>query len=126
VTIREVLELSLGLMDEIEDEEAYEARAVPIMNVLQGEMARAAGIRGYRADSEDLDDYIGLPEELMEGVAPYGLAAHLLLEENPALASYFSARYEELLMRYARGLEAEINNVTNLYGGIEYGEFGRW
>lgn len=57
---------------------------------------------------------------------PYGLAAHLLLDENPGAAGYFQQRYDELRALLSRGLPQESEEIEDRYGGIEYGEFSRW
>ena len=57
---------------------------------------------------------------------PYGLAAHLLLDENPDVAAFFNQRYAELLSEYRRGIPAASEDIQDLYGGIEYGQFARW
>lgn len=57
---------------------------------------------------------------------PYGLAAHLLLDENTNAAGFFQQRYEELKSQLARGLPRESEDIEDRYGGIEYGEFSRW
>ena len=60
------------------------------------------------------------------GALPYGLAANLLVDENPGAASFYQQRYEELRGAYLARLRAHVSAVENLYGGLEYGEFGEW
>ena len=55
-----------------------------------------------------------------------GLAAHLLLDENPDVAAYFNQRYTELLLQYKNSIPTAAEEIQNLYGGIEYGYFSRW
>lgn len=61
---------------------------------------------------------------------PYGLAAHLLMQEDPSSANFFQQRYEELLNMLRRGLPSESEDIVDLYGecgGISpYNEFGMW
>lgn len=62
---------------------------------------------------------------------PYGLAAHLLLDENPTAASFFNQRYEELKASLRAGLPTMSEDIEDVYGsgcgGIEpYNEFGMW
>ena len=45
----------------------------------------------------DFDTPINLDDYIAQTVMPYGLAAHLLIDENPTVASFFQQRYEELL-----------------------------
>ena len=51
-------------------------------------------------------------------VLPYGLAAHLMLDENSAMASYFNSRYEELKRQATKGPPAPTEKITELYGGF--------
>ena len=80
-----------------------------------GQTARLPGDRG-----------LWLDDGLCQGVLPYGLAAHLLLDENPDVAAFFNQRYAELLSEYRRGIPAASEDIQDLYGGIEYGQFARW
>ena len=57
---------------------------------------------------------------------PYGLAANLLVDENPAPASFFQQRYEELRAVYLARRKASIEDIEMLYGGVGQGEFARW
>ena len=57
---------------------------------------------------------------------PYGLAAHLLIDENPDMASFFNQRYQELLNQFRYSIPVESEDIQDLYGGIEYGYFARW
>jgi len=61
---------------------------------------------------------------------PYGLAANLLIDENPAAASYFQQRYEDLLNKKKSRAKADIGSIEDVYsganGGIEYGWFANW
>ena len=61
---------------------------------------------------------------------PYGLAAHLLLAEDPATASFFQQRYDELKMRLSVGMPSASEDIVDVYGprgGIwPYNEFGEW
>ena len=56
---------------------------------------------------------------------PYGLAAHLLIDENPTVAAFFQQRYEELLDKLGN-VPAEFEPIEDVYGGIGHSEGGRW
>lgn len=139
-----VFDLAMALMDEVNestgqtdtsDTREYKNRTLFILNVLRGELYPysdtydkdvengkrpiAAVIENFEADIQ-LDDYI------CQSVIPYGLAAHLLLDENPTAASFFQSRYEELRSLLARGLPQGSEDIIDLYGGIEHCEYGRW
>lgn len=47
-----------------------------------------------------MEDEVDLDDELTLTVLPYGLAAALLADENPTLANFLQARYEELLQKF--------------------------
>ena len=85
-------------------------------------------------DGLDLDDYI------CRNVLPFGLAGLLLTEENPTQANFFWQTYlENLNTAKSRLPSGGIESVEDVYGGggpggesymgwggIEYGQFGRW
>ncbi|MCQ4865583.1 hypothetical protein [Pseudoflavonifractor phocaeensis] len=141
-TAQEVFETAMHLMDEVNestgkadasDTKEYKNRAIPILNILRVECFPASDT--YKAEPgkrpvcpriEAFESPIGLDDGICQGVLPYGLAAHLLLDENPDVAGYFSQRYEELLSAAGRGLPAGSEDITDLYGGIELGQFARW
>jgi hypothetical protein len=57
---------------------------------------------------------------------PYGLAAHLLLQEDPAAANFCQQRYDELKSRLHIGLPASSEEIEDVYGGWPYNDFGSW
>lgn len=57
---------------------------------------------------------------------PYGLAANLLVDENPAAASFYQQRYEELRAVYLARRRTDLEDIELLYGGVEQGNFARW
>lgn len=138
-----VFDLTMALMDEVNetgatdtaDTREYKNRTLHILNVLQGELypfsdrfavaepgkrSIAVPIITFTADIESLDDYI------CQSVLPYGLAAHLLMDENPSAASFFQSRYEELKLALNRGLLTASEDIVDVYGGIEHGEYSYW
>lgn len=141
-TAQEIFETAMGLMDELDDagradtgdSREYKNRTLSILNLLQGELypysdtyrVEQAGKRPIAARIEDFTMPLGLDDYICRSVLPYGLAAHLVLDENPTLAAYCQQRYEELRATLARGLPAESEEVEDVYGGLGYGEFSRW
>jgi hypothetical protein len=142
-TAQEVFELAMSLMDELNestgaaitaDTREYMNRAVPILNILRGELYRYSdtyevtipGKRPIPAKLSEIDDEIDLDDYICQSVLPYGLAAHLLMQEDLTSASYFQQRYEELKRDLERGLPTVSEDIEDVYGGIEYGEFPRW
>lgn len=142
-TAQWVFEKAMHLMDEVNettgaadtnDTKEYKNRTLPILNILRVECFPASdtyivatpGKRPICPEIESFEDHISLDDGICQGVLPYGLAAHLLLDENPSAASFFQQRYEEALRTARLGLPAESEDIVNLYGGIEYGQFARW
>lgn len=146
-TAQRIFDLAMGLMDEVNestgatdtsDTREYKNRTLFILNILRGELypysdtfkAAEDGKRPIAKPIEDFATAIDLDDYICESVMPYGLAAHLLLDENPSSAGFFQQRYDELKQLLARGLPAESEDVVDVYGsrgGIEpYNEFSRW
>lgn len=133
----------MHLMDEVNestgaadtaDTKEYKNRTLPILNILRVECFPASdtfkttkpGKRPVCREITDFEAPIGLDDGICQGVLPYGLAAHLLIDENPDMASFFNQRYQELLNQFRYSIPAEAEDIEDLYGGIEYGYFARW
>lgn len=135
-----VFDAAMGLMDEVnettgsadnQDTKEYKDRALFILNVLRGELspysAREEGAPKICPVIEDFAGPIWLDDYICQTVMPYGLAAHLLLDENPSSAGFFQQRYEELKRQLSTGPVDGSADITDLYGGLEpYNEFGMW
>lgn len=128
-----VFEHAIALMDsgdEVSGEmdtgsaRAYKHRTLGILNLL-GQECQGYSREGQWMPLVDLETALPLEDGLCQGVLPYGLAAHLLLEEDPAAANFFQQRYEELLERWRRS-RAVVEELKTPYGGVELGEDGRW
>ena len=145
----DVFELAINLMDELNDEgkfkhddtTEYQNRTRGILNILIGELYMYSDTfkknreweKGRRPVIQTLDDLyteIDLDDYICKTVLPYGLAAHLLMDENPTSASFFQQRYDELKIMLSRGMPAESEDIEDVYGprgGIyPYNEFSRW
>lgn len=142
-TAQWVFEKAMHLMDEVNestgqadtnDTKEYKNRTLAILNILRIECFPASdtykvtepGKRPVCPEITGFDSEIGLDDGICQGVLPYGLAAHLLLDENPTVASYFQQRYDELLEEARRSLPNAAEDITDLYGGIEHGRYGWW
>lgn len=142
-TAQWIFEQAMHLMDETDENtgaadtagtRAYKNRTIPILNILREECYPASdtytyGETGYRPVCPEITDFttvIDMDDGVAQGVLPYGLAAHLLLDENDAKASFFQQRYEELLKRYRYAIPSESEDIELPYGGVEYPQFGRW
>ena len=97
-------------------------RPMPVQNVIpSGTTLDRTNIETYMARTLDLDDFVA------RSILPYGLAAHLLLMEDPNSASFFQQRYEELLRWYRSSTPSEFDSVIDVYGiGNEHGEYAWW
>lgn len=142
----DVFEIAINLMDELNDEgkykhedtDEYRMRTRAILNILIGELYIYSdtykknqdwvdGRRPVPAMLDDLYTEIDLDDYICRSVMPYGLAAHLLLDENPTTAGFFQQRYDELKMGLMRGLPAVSDDITDLYGSYGYyDQFGGW
>ena len=81
----------------------------------------AANLETFMNKTIDLDDFVA------RTILPYGLAAHLLLQEDVQSASFFQQRYEELLRWYRSSIPSEFQATWDYYGfHNEYGYFSRW
>ena len=138
-----IFEQAMHLMDEANqstgavdcsDTRGYKNRTLAILNLLRVECFPASdtydmaepGKRPVCPEITDFDTPIGLDDGICQGVLPYGLAAHLLLDENPGLAAYFNGRYAEGLAAAKRAVPAWAEDILNRYGGIEHGRHARW
>lgn len=141
-TAQEVFDAAMGLMGEVEtstgdtdtaDTAQYKAKTLFILNVLLGEVYpysdtyKASG--GKRPACAAVTDFAGavpVDDVIARTILPYGLASELLLEEDPALASYFRQRFDELIVRLGSGVPGVFEQIGDVYGIAELGEFGRW
>lgn len=143
-TAQRVFDIAMGLMDEVNetsggtddaDTREYKVRTLLILNALRGELfpysdtyeATEPGKRPILAVIQSFDQVIGMDDYICQSVLPYGLAAQLLLDENPDSASFFQQRYEELRMNLAKGLPQASDSISDVYGILSpYNEFSRW
>ncbi len=132
--VSEVFDASMALMDELSasgeartaDTEDYKHRTPDILNLLTAEYC---GLTGERfAAVEEFEDYLaGVPEGYARSAMCYGLAANLLVDENPSAAVFYQQRYEELRDSFVRRVPAEFESVIDAYGiRNEHGDFSRW
>lgn len=148
-TGQDIFDKAITLMGELSDSGEtdwadtveYKNRALNILNTLRGEVYQYSdtyatqrkkypGRRPVCDPLDSLEDEIGIDDVLAQTVLPYGLAAHLLLDENDNMAAFFQQRYEELLRKLGANVPGEWESIEDVYGyargGIEFGQFGRW
>jgi hypothetical protein len=116
VTAQQIFVTAMNLMDEESEDgtyagypEEYRKKAWNILSLLQAELTPAFVTPSVITDETSifyLDDRTSLT------TLPYGLAAHLLMSEDPNKASFFNARYDEL----KRKRPAVITKIKDVYG----------
>lgn len=123
VTGQQVFDIAMGLIDEVsetgnlvvENPEYYKTKSLQILTVLQAELLRATQTPQVVTDlSQDLV----LSDAQCLKVLPYGLAAHLLIQEDVNTASFYNARYDELKRRSPATIEP-ITDSYNVLGGMQ-------
>jgi hypothetical protein len=145
-TAQQVFDLAMGLMAEVNettgvtdtsDTKEYKVRTLFILNTLRGELfpfsdtfsVSEPGKRPVLPVIDSFESVIGMDDYICQSVMPYGLAAHLQLDENTANASFFQQRYEELRDKLAKGFPQASEAIEDVYGGgmsHPYNEFSRW
>lgn len=143
VTAQQIFDLAVQLMGAADrvtgrtdtaDTAEYKNRALSILNVLQNECldcsdTYAPGAGGIRPVCPLLADFttpLALDDGVCLGVLPYGLAAHLLLDENAPSAAFFNDRYEQRKTAMKNSIPRGFAPIENVYGGIEFGRFASW
>ena len=133
--VSDVFDAAMGIMDELSadgqsqtsDTQEYINRTPAIINMLVGELHMLMGNHDNWLPCTSLDDMIPTADtNYALSALPYGLAANLLIDENPTAASFYQQRYEELRAIYLSRQQADVSDIMDLYGGIPYGEFSRW
>lgn len=144
-TAQRVFDIAMGLMDEVNessgatdtsDTREYKVRTLLILNALRGELypfsdtfvIEEENKRPIVAVIQNFEDIIQMDDYICQTVMPYGLAAQLLMDENPTAAAFLQQRYEELRDRLAKGLPQSAEAIEDVYGVLNhpYNEFSRW
>ena len=139
--VSDVFDAAMSIMDELSDSgkpqttdtDEYKYRTVSIINTMIAELypfseTKKAGktASGWRP-VEEFDDTISeIDNTLALGAMPYGLASALLTDENPEASDRFKRRYNEIVAMHKATAQCSMGTVEDVYGGIEYGEFGSW
>ena len=124
----------MSIMDELStageaansDTREYEQRTPAILNVLLTELKVLRGDDADWLPLEGMDEPVPVETNYALGAMPYGLAANLLVDENPTAASCYQQRYEELRALFVSRLKASVEDIDMLYGGVGEGRFARW
>jgi hypothetical protein len=123
VTAKQVYDMALVLMDEVletgnivaDQPKYYEAKALSILTTLQAELLP---LSTTPVIITDLSQNLLLPDRVSILVLPYGLAAHLLIQDDPNSASFFNARYDELKRKVQTSI-TPITDVYSMFGGVQ-------
>ena len=140
-TAQKIFELTIAVIASLDsngkadgsDNKEYKNRAMPLINILAQELYPYSDTFEMedegRPTPQTITEWnrpIDLDDKICVGVMPYGLAALLLLAEDPATASFCQQRYEELRDKLQVGMPASSTDVEDVYGGFPYNDFGRW
>ena len=139
--VSDVFDAAMSIMDELSDSgkpqttdtDEYKYRTVSIINTMIAELypfseTKKAGkpASGWTPVDEFDDTIVEIDNTLALGAMPYGLASALLTDENPEASDRFKRRYNEIVAQHKANAQCNMGTVENVYGGIEYGEFGSW
>jgi hypothetical protein len=115
VTAQQVLDIAATLMDDLSDSGAIlfeepdntKSKALSILTILQAELTTNPSVL------TDLNQELSVSDKVALMVLPYGLAAHILIDNGDQNnASFFNSRYDEL----KRKQPARISPITDVYG----------
>lgn len=131
VSVQEIYQAALAIMDE-KDSAGYRARVPGLVNTLMGRCWMVSEEHEFGGHSmwtpvEKMEDEVaGIDRSLALSAMPYGLAAQLYLQEDPKSAGSWWDIFQENLETFRRNRPAAPETIRDVYGGIEYGSFGRW
>lgn len=132
--VSDIFNSSMAIMDELNssgqaqtnDTKEYEYRTPGIINMMIAELQMLSGNAESWLPVESLDDFVSVDNTYALGVMIYGLAANLLVDENPTAASFYQSRYEELRNLYIARQRADLEDIEDVYGIPSHGWAGRW
>lgn len=99
----------------------YKAKAPMILTTLQNELVgidnryRKESERVYPVIIESLDQPLQVDSIKATTLLAYGLAAHLMLDEDTAKASFFEQRYEELRAVFLKPIPQKPESKLDVY-----------
>lgn len=141
-TAQDVFNKAITLMDEQSDTgltdwsdtQDYKNKTLYILNILRGELyplsdtftVSEPGKRPVSKKLVAMTDEIDLDDVIAQTIMPYGLAAHLLIDENPSAAAFYQQRYEELMRKLGAQIPAKWDTIEDVYGIVPNADFGRW
>ncbi len=125
MTARDIYELGIALIDEIDSDgsisaetaQSYEQRAIKILDVLQKELAFYEGA-ALTGRIESLEDALEISDDTAVRIMPYGLAASFALaDKNDDMYSDYSYMYRSLI-RTIRNDEVDISDDYYMLDGM--------
>lgn len=144
-TAQWVFDKAMALADQLSDAGApdftynqdLKDRALPILNVMRFECARASDqylprrYTGRRAIPKEISDWNatldGIDDGVAQGAMPYGLAAQLMIDEDPDVASFCNQKYQEMLALFQYSVPQAFEPIRYPYGAPEDFQSGsRW
>ena len=125
----DIFTMTMAMIDEMNDNGTldptttaeYRAKAPAILTMLQNEII---GIENryrkyedyiYPVPIEELDQNVQVDNIKANTLLTNGLASHLMIHENKALASFFQERYEEMKVRYLKPLPGKREKIVDVY-----------
>ncbi len=123
VTAKQVYDMALVLIDEVvengnivaDQPQYYQAKAKSILTTLQTELLPNDVTPVVITD---LSQNLLLSDRVSLLVLPYGLASHLLIQEDVNTASFLNARYDELKKKNLYSTIKPIEDVNDVTGGM--------
>lgn len=144
-TAQWVFDKAMALADQLSDagtadfdyNQDLKARALPILNVIRFECARASDqylhrrVTGRRSVPREIsgweDTLDGIDDGVAQGAMPYGLAAQLMIDEDPDVASFCNQKYQEMLAMFQYSVPQEFEPIWYPYGAPDDFHSGsRW
>lgn len=115
----QLFNLTMGLMRKLVDDgtvneattKKFKAQAPYVITILQAELLKAENSTLAPVIIESLDNNLLIQDDTVIRIAPYGLAAQLLIEQNPDKAAFYNDKYEEL----KRKIPAKFVSITDIY-----------
>lgn len=131
VNVQEIYEAALAIMDE-RDSEEYRRRTPALVSALMGrcwvlsEEHPGGGHSAWLPVTSMEDTVEGIDNSIALSAMPYGLAAQLYLQEDPVSARSWWDIFQENLELFRRAGAATVEDIVDVYGGIEHGRGARW
>lgn len=137
-----VFKMAMSLMDELStvngsadtaENREYRDRTLDILNMLTGELypysdnfPRSCTGRPVAPPVKSFEEAICLDDYICRSLLPYGLAARLLLAEDPESALWCENKFQMLKSSLSAGYPAQWEEIEDVYSGLGHGEFSSW